>query len=94
MISRRDFLQAGVAATAILGAGGTWSRIAARQAMTQADLLDFDAFGNVTLIHLTDLHAQLKPVYFREPDINLGVGAACGQPGWTPISTPAGRRRC
>jgi len=80
MISRRDFLQAGVAATAILGVGGTWSRIAARQSMTQADLLDFDAFGNVTLIHLTDLHAQLKPVYFREPDINLGVGAARGQP--------------
>ncbi len=46
--------------------------------MTEADLLRFEAFGNVTLIHVTDLHAQFMPVYFREPSINLGVGEVKG----------------
>jgi sulfur-oxidizing protein SoxB len=36
--------------------------------------------GNVTLVHITDIHAQLKPVYFREPSINLGVGEVAGLP--------------
>ena len=82
MISRRDFLQASVAASAIVGTAGIggWSRLAAQQALTQDQLLEFDTFGNVTLIHLTDLHAQLKPVWFREPEINLGVGAVNGLP--------------
>ncbi len=34
----------------------------------------FDTFGNVSLIHVTDIHAQLKPIFFREPSINIGVG--------------------
>ena len=81
MISRRDFLQVGMAASAIVGASGfgNWGRLAAQQALTQNQLLDFDTFGNVSLIHLTDLHAQLKPIYFREPEINLGVGDNKGQ---------------
>ena len=82
MISRRDFLQATVAASALWGASGVgnWSRLAAQQVLTQDKLLEFDDYGNVTLIHITDIHAQLKPVWFREPEINLGVGAAKGQP--------------
>ncbi|QEW20710.1 Trifunctional nucleotide phosphoesterase protein YfkN precursor [Marinibacterium anthonyi] len=82
MISRRDFLQAAMAASAIWGAGGLgqWSRLAAQQALGQDDLLGFDTFGNVSLIHITDIHAQLKPIWFREPEINIGVGAAAGQP--------------
>jgi len=82
MITRREFLQASVAASAILGASGigNWSRLAAQQALTQDQLLQFDDFGNVTLIHITDIHAQTKPIWFREPEINLGVGAAKGQP--------------
>ena len=82
MISRRDFLQAAMAASAIYGAGGfgQWSRLAAQQALTQDDLLGFDTFGNVSLVHITDVHAQLKPIWFREPEINIGVGAANGQP--------------
>jgi len=36
--------------------------------------------GNVTLLHFTDCHAQLLPVYFREPDVNIGIAAARGQP--------------
>ena len=80
MISRRDFLQVGMAASALLGASafGGWARLAARQRLTQEQLLDFDTFGNVTLIHVTDIHGQLKPVYFREPSVNLGVGANRG----------------
>nr|WP_309501984.1 thiosulfohydrolase SoxB [uncultured Roseovarius sp.] len=76
MISRRDFLQTGMAASAILGASsfGQWGRLAAQQALTQDQLTRFDTFGNVSLIHVTDIHAQLKPLYFREPSINIGVG--------------------
>lgn len=82
MISRRDFLQASVAATALMGAGsvGNWNALAATQAMTQEDILKFDDYGNVTLVHITDIHAQAKPIYFREPSINLGVGDVIGKP--------------
>ena len=81
MISRRDFLQASMAASAIYGASGfgAWGRLAAQQALTQDQLLQFDTFGNVSLIHVTDIHAQMKPIYFREPEINLGVGGNVGQ---------------
>ena len=81
MISRRDFLQVGMATTAIYGASGfgNFSRLAAQQKLTQDDLLKFDTYGNVSLIHITDIHGQLKPIYFREPEINLGVGNATGQ---------------
>ena len=81
MISRRDFLQASMAASAIYGASGfgAWGRLAAQQALTQDQLLQFDTFGNVSLIHVTDIHAQMKPIYFREPEINLGVGSNVGQ---------------
>jgi 5''-nucleotidase/2'',3''-cyclic phosphodiesterase and related esterases len=76
MISRRDFLQVSMAASALYGASGfgNWARLAAQQSLTQDQLLEFDTFGNVSLIHVTDIHAQLKPIYFREPEINLGVG--------------------
>lgn len=81
MISRRDFLQVSMAASALVGASGfgNWSRLAAQQALTQDQLLEFDTFGNLTLIHITDIHAQLMPIYFREPEVNLGIGAAKGQ---------------
>ena len=92
MISRRDFLQAAMATTAIYGGSGfgNWSRLAAQQVLTQDQLLDFETFGNVSLIHLTDLHAQLKPIYFREPEVNLGVG---GNKGAVPHITGADFRR-
>jgi sulfur-oxidizing protein SoxB len=81
MISRRDFLQTSMAASAILGASsyGNWGRLAAQQSLTQDQLTQFDTFGNVSLIHVTDIHAQLKPIYFREPSINIGVGDNRGQ---------------
>lgn len=82
MISRRHFLQAGAAASAIVGGSGLggWGRLAAQQRLTQDQLLAFDPLGSVTLIHLTDVHAQLTPLFFREPDVNLGVGEARGKP--------------
>lgn len=80
MISRRDFLQVSMATTALVGASGfgNWARLGAQQAITQDQLLEFDTFGNVTLIHITDIHAQLKPIFFREPEVNLGVGENFG----------------
>lgn len=65
-----------MAASAMVGASGfgNWAKLAAQQALTQDQLLDFDTFGNVSLIHVTDIHAQLKPIFFREPEINIGVG--------------------
>ena len=75
-VSRRDFMQVAMASAAIYGASGfgKWGRLAAQQAVTQDDLLGFDTFGNVSLIHITDIHAQLNPIYFREPSVNIGVG--------------------
>ncbi|SHE74993.1 sulfate thiol esterase SoxB [Ruegeria intermedia] len=80
MISRRDFLQVSMAASALVGASGfgNWARLAAQQSLTQGQLLEFETFGNVSLIHITDIHAQLKPIYFREPSVNIGVGANKG----------------
>ncbi len=80
MISRRDFLQVGMAASAIVGGSGfgNWARLAAQQTLTQDQLLQFDTFGNVSLIHVTDIHAQMKPIFFREPSVNLGVGENLG----------------
>ena len=60
----------------LLANGRGWPR--SRQ-LTQDQLLEFDTFGNVSLIHITDIHAQLKPIYFREPSINLGVGEKQGR---------------
>ncbi|GLO74746.1 thiosulfohydrolase SoxB [Phaeobacter italicus] len=69
-----------MAASALVGASGfgNWARLAAQQKLTQDQLLQFDTYGNISLIHVTDIHAQLKPIYFREPSINLGVGANKG----------------
>jgi sulfur-oxidizing protein SoxB len=82
MISRREVLQVGAATAALAAANGLgpFSRAVARQRLSEAELLKFDALGNVTLLHIADLHGQLLPVYFREPSTNLGVGEAKGQP--------------
>jgi sulfur-oxidizing protein SoxB len=82
MFSRRELLMAGAALSAIAGSGlsGRWSQAVAQQGLTEDGLLDFQSTGNVTILHVTDLHAQLVPVYFREPSINLGVGGVAGLP--------------
>ena len=80
MISRRDFLTVSAATALVTGFGADLGRAAAAQNVTQDDLLKFQSKGQVTLLHNTDCHAQLKPVYFREPSINLGVGEVKGLP--------------
>ena len=76
MTTRREFLEIAAATAAILP--GPWPRAFAQQQLHQADLLRFDQLGNVTLVHIADLHAQLVPVYLREPSVNIGVGEARG----------------
>jgi sulfur-oxidizing protein SoxB len=82
MISRRDFLQATAAASALtIGSGlGPLGRAAAQQRLTQADILRFDPLGTVTILYVADTHAQLMPLHFREPSVNLGVGEVKGIP--------------
>lgn len=80
MVSRRELMQAGLAASALLaGSGLSAGRAFAQQKLTQGDILRFEPLGNVTLLHVADIHAQLVPTYFREPSINLGVGEAKGR---------------
>ena len=73
-IRRRDFLKlAGAAALA-----GGLPRLA--RSADNAGVYDLERFGNARILHMTDTHAQLLPVYFREPSVNLGIGAMQGQP--------------
>ncbi len=75
-INRREFLQALVIATA--GGMGLSADFASAQSAAKK-FYDLPAFGNVHLMHFTDCHAQLMPIYFREPNVNLGVGPQAGQ---------------
>jgi sulfur-oxidizing protein SoxB len=76
-ISKRDFLQVLGAASA---AGMGLARWAEADAATASQgLYDIPPFGNVSLLHMTDCHAQLLPVRFREPSVNLGLGTMQGQ---------------
>ncbi len=83
MFTRRDFLQYTINAGAALGVAGYGANITralAQQKLTQDELLKFDSKGQITLLHFTDVHAQLKPVYFRPPDTNIGIGDYAGIP--------------
>lgn len=80
MFTRRDFLQFAAVSTVCTGFTGSLTRVAAQQSLSQDDLLQFDSKGTLTLLHLTDIHAQLKPVYFRPPSENIGVGDFSGIP--------------
>ncbi len=80
MLDRRQFLQVAAATAALTGGSGSISRIAAAQSLSQDDLLAFKPVGQVSLLNFTDCHAQLVPLFYREPSINLGVGAARGRP--------------
>jgi sulfur-oxidizing protein SoxB len=63
----------------IAGAAGMFPSSVFAAKRMPADLYEVPRFGNVTLLHITDTHAQLNPVYFREPNVNLGIGPALGQ---------------
>ena len=71
-MQRREFLRL----LALAAAAGAGLRPRASEAQAAAELYDVAPFGNVSLLHLTDVHGQLLPVYFREPSMNLGSGQA------------------
>ncbi|MGE0010957.1 MAG: thiosulfohydrolase SoxB [Azoarcus sp.] len=76
-MNRREFLQL----LAIASAGGmTLHSDIARAEAAAEKLYELPKFGNVSLLHMTDCHAQLLPIYFREPNVNLGVGDMLGRP--------------
>jgi len=79
MFDRRGFLQIMMAAAA-LSAPGSLGRAAAAQKISQDDLLRFEPLGRITLLHFADIHAQLMPIYFREPSVNIGVGTVRALP--------------
>ena len=72
-IRRREFLK-------LCGAAALLPWPQASRAADVASLYDLPRFGNARILHMTDTHAQLKPVYFREPSVNIGIGAMTGQP--------------
>jgi sulfur-oxidizing protein SoxB len=76
-LSRREFLQVLAAASAAGMALGRHAEADAQAA--QQGLYDLPPFGNVSLLHMTDCHAQLLPIRFREPSVNLGVGGMGGR---------------
>src|SRR6202521_1390995 len=73
-IRRRDFLKL-TGAAALSGGLAPSARGA-----DSAGVYDLERFGNARILHITDTHAQLSPVYFREPSVNLGIGAMAGKP--------------
>ena len=76
-LSKREFLQVLGAASAAGLSLGRWAD--ADAATAQRGLYDLPQFGNVSLLHMTDCHAQLLPVHFREPTVNIGIGSMQGQ---------------
>ena len=79
MFGRREFLQY-LSVMGGLFSTSSFPTIASPKNITASDLLKFDSKGQVTLLHITDIHAQLKPIYFRPPSENYGVGDFEGIP--------------
>ena len=73
-IRRRDFLTLAGAATL----SGSLPRLA--RGADNTGVYDLERFGNARILHITDTHAQLRPMFFREPSVNLGVGPMQGNP--------------
>ena len=76
MLSRREFIQL----LSVAGAQGLLPGSVFGQATLPKEMYEVPKFGSTRLLHFTDCHAQLLPVYFREPHVNIGVGAAAGKP--------------
>ena len=75
-MNRREFLQILAAASA---AGFALNSRALLAAQGGEKFYDLPRFGNVHFLHFTDCHAQLLPIWFREPDVNIGIGGALGK---------------
>jgi S-sulfosulfanyl-L-cysteine sulfohydrolase len=74
-MNRREFLQVLAAAAA---SGLVLDSKAVLAGNLPANFYDLPPSGNVSLLHFTDCHAQLKPIWFREPNVNMGVGSMAG----------------
>lgn len=74
-ISRREFIRL----MGLAGAAGMLPSSIFAAARQPSDLYEVPKFGNLTLLHITDTHAQLNPIWFREPNVNIGLGPAKGQ---------------
>ena len=75
-LNRREFIRL----MGLAGAAGMFPRLGVGAA-DASGLYDMPAFGNARILHFTDCHAQLNPIYFREPSVNLGFGSAFGKGG-------------
>jgi S-sulfosulfanyl-L-cysteine sulfohydrolase len=76
-LNRREFLNV-MAAGSAAGMFGSWAS-AVSAAGKGEKLYDIPKFGNVSILHFTDCHAQLTPIYFREPNVNLGIAGMSGK---------------
>lgn len=77
--SRREFMQV-LAVASAAGLAISHKDVLAATPGAGERLYDLPKFGNVSFMHFTDCHAQLMPIYFREPNVNLGIGEAVGRP--------------
>ena len=77
-LSRREFLH--LLAVASAGGFALDHRDVLAANGAASTMYDLPRFGNVHLLHMTDCHAQLKPSYFREPNVNIGIAGSMGQP--------------
>ncbi|MBA4265828.1 MAG: thiosulfohydrolase SoxB [Comamonadaceae bacterium] len=77
--SRREFMQV-LAVASATGMALDHRDVLAAAPGAGERLYDVPKFGNVSFLHFTDCHAQLTPIYFREPNVNLGVADAVGRP--------------
>ncbi|HHB12428.1 MAG TPA: thiosulfohydrolase SoxB [Chromatiales bacterium] len=75
-LSRREFIRI----MGLASAAGLFPQSVFAQRKQPSDFYETPKFGNVRILHMTDCHAQLMPVYFREPNVNLGVGSMWGKP--------------
>ncbi|MGE4187064.1 MAG: thiosulfohydrolase SoxB, partial [Hyphomicrobiaceae bacterium] len=80
MLTRREFVSVAAATMAVAGSGSGVRRAIAQEKLGLDHLLRFPSKGQLTLLHMTDCHAQLKPLYYREPSVNIGVGDMIGRP--------------
>ncbi len=76
-MNRREFMQMLAVAAA---SGFALDSRTALSADNAANYYDIPPFGNVSLLHITDCHAQLLPIYFREPNVNIGLGQSMNRP--------------
>ncbi len=94
-MQRREFLRL----LAMAAAAGASLRASASDTQAAGELYDLPPFGNVSLLHMTDAHAQLLPIYYREPSmirspfsraLTRSLGSAAARARSAASASPAG----